>query len=156
MTQATVLANRLSATSPPQAGQRSGKEAVSERDCFLTVVKHESQFEVVARGACQFPKPFEVACVHGGTRFDLNAHQSACVVFDDNIYLVLIFIPIVTERVSTAHPGNLFQDLREDECFEKRSEDGAILSDPLCCSSHKRGGQARVEEVEFRCFDQAL
>src|ERR1035438_281088 len=141
---------RSNNASSPQARQRSGEKTVTEGDPFLTVVEHESQFEVIATGDRQFPKPFEISVVHGGARFDLDPHQCAGPIFDDNIYLVLILVAIVIGGATAIHPGNLFQDFRENESFQQPPKDGAVLRNSLCCGSQKCCQQPGVQKVEFR------
>src|SRR6266702_1823267 len=113
--------------SSPQARQRGCEKALAKGGRFLAVIEHQPQFEIVAAGIRQFPKPFEIVRIHGSARFDFNAHHSAAAIFDDKVDLVLIFVPIVIQSAGTLHPGKLFQHLRINERLQQAPEDSTVL-----------------------------
>jgi hypothetical protein len=68
-------------------------------------VENDTEFEILAAGRRQLPKPLEIAGSDGRGRFDLNTNHISALTFHDNVHFVLILISVVG-KAWTSRPAN--------------------------------------------------
>jgi hypothetical protein len=78
--------------SGPQGGDGHARQILSEREHLCSAIQDDSCTELFSHPALQQPETSEVVTPHGLTRLHLDADNTARVVFEDRVNLVLVTV----------------------------------------------------------------